>query len=95
MPTVTLTLDTLAAFGVLRAHLVPTFTLEGRGLLEALLASRGFDIARAIRVVELKSREGFHADAVEAGGAFTIRHAASCTALQRRCCHTKSPEGNI
>jgi hypothetical protein len=59
VPTVTLTLDTLAAFGVLRAHLVPTFTLEGRGLLEALLASRGFDIARAIRVVELKSREGF------------------------------------
>jgi hypothetical protein len=44
MPTVTLTLDTLAAFGVLRAHLVPTLTLEGRGLLEALLASRGFDM---------------------------------------------------
>jgi hypothetical protein len=59
MPTLTLSPDTLEQLGVRRAHLVPTFTLEGRGLLEGLLASRGFDMARAIRVVELGSGEGF------------------------------------
>ena len=48
MPTLTLTLDTLATLGIRWAHLVPTFTLEGRGLLEGLPASRGFDMARAI-----------------------------------------------
>jgi hypothetical protein len=59
MPTLTLTLDTLAILGVARAHLIPTLTLEGRGLLEGLLASPGFDMARAIRAVELASGEGF------------------------------------
>jgi hypothetical protein len=59
VPTLTLTLDTLATLGVRRAHLVPTFTLEGRGLLEGLLVSRGFDMARAMRIVELATAEGF------------------------------------
>ena len=59
MPTLTLSLDALQQVGVRRGHLVPTFTLEGRGLLEALLASRGFDMTRAIRVVELASGDGF------------------------------------
>ena len=59
MPTITLTTDTLATLGIRPAQLVPTFTLEGRGLLEALLASRGFDMTRAIRVVELTAGYGF------------------------------------
>jgi hypothetical protein len=59
MPTVTLTTETLAALGVRREHLAPIFTLEGRGLVEALLASRGFDMTRAVRVVELATGEGF------------------------------------
>jgi len=59
MPTLTLTIETLAILGASRAHLIPTMTLEGRGLLEAHLVSHGFDMARAIRVVELPSGEGF------------------------------------
>ena len=59
MPTLTLTLGTLAALGVRREHLVPTFTLEGRRLLRALLTACGFNMARAVRVVELPSNEGF------------------------------------
>jgi hypothetical protein len=59
MPTLTLSRETLEHIGLRRAHLVPTFTIEGRGLVETLLASRGFDMTRAIRVVELASGEGF------------------------------------
>jgi hypothetical protein len=59
MPTLTLTAETLATLGVRRAQLVPTFTLDGRGLVEALLVSRGFDMTRAVRVVELASGDGF------------------------------------
>ena len=58
MPTLTLTFETLEPLGVRRAQLVPVFTLEGRGLLEALLASRSFDMSRAVRVVKLTSGEG-------------------------------------
>jgi hypothetical protein len=64
MPTLTLSPDTLEQLGVRRAHLVPTFTLEGRGLLEGLLASRGFDMAPAIRVVELANGEGVRVHAL-------------------------------
>ena len=59
MPTLTLTTETLASLGVRREQLVPTFTIDGRSLMEALLASRGFDMGRAVRVVELASGEGF------------------------------------
>jgi hypothetical protein len=59
MPTLTLTTETLATLGIRRQQLVPTFTLDGRGLMDALLASRGFDLSRAVRVVELASGEGF------------------------------------
>jgi hypothetical protein len=60
MPTLTLTLEDAPAAGrPCAAKLVPTFTLEGRGLLEGLLVSRGFDMTRAIRVAELASRERF------------------------------------
>jgi hypothetical protein len=59
MPTLTLTTETLATLGVRREQLVPTFTLDGRGLVDALLASRGFDMTRAVRVVELASGDGF------------------------------------
>jgi hypothetical protein len=59
MPTLTLTTETLATLGIRRQQLVPTFTLDGRGLMDALLTSRGFDMSRAVRVVELASGEGF------------------------------------
>jgi hypothetical protein len=59
IPTLTLSSETLTALGVRREHLVPTFTPEGRRLLEALLTSCGFNMARAVRVVELASNEGF------------------------------------
>jgi hypothetical protein len=59
VPTITLTLDTLASLGVRRAHLIPSLTLEGRGLLEAMLSAHGFDMTRAVRVVELANGEGF------------------------------------
>jgi len=59
MPTFTISVATLELLGIRRPHLVPTFTLEGRELLEGLLTSHGFDMARAIRVVELANGAGF------------------------------------
>jgi hypothetical protein len=58
MPTLTLSSETLAALGVRREHLVPTFTPEGRRLLEALLTSCGFNMARAVRVLARARRRG-------------------------------------
>ena len=53
MPTLTLTLDTLAALGVSRDDLLqPVLSSDATRLLEPLLASRGFDISRAVQVIE-------------------------------------------
>jgi hypothetical protein len=59
MPTITLTADTLTAFGARRDDLVPTLILHGNDLLAALLVSRGFNLTRPVRVVELACGEGF------------------------------------
>jgi hypothetical protein len=53
-------LDTLAALGAFRDDLLqPVLSSDAMRLLEALLASRGFDISRAVQVIELTSGEGF------------------------------------
>ena len=60
VPTLTLTLETLAALGVSRGDLLqPVLSSDATRLLEALLVSRGFDISRAVQVIELASGEGF------------------------------------
>jgi hypothetical protein len=60
VPTLTLTLETLAAVGVSRDDLLqPALSSDAKRLLEALLTSRGFDVTRAVRVIELASGEGF------------------------------------
>jgi hypothetical protein len=58
MPTLTLTLEALALLGVVPPDLIPMFTPEGRGPLDAYLTSLGFDITPAVHVVALR-REGF------------------------------------
>jgi hypothetical protein len=56
----TLTLETLAALDVSRNDLLePVLSSDAKRVLEALLTSRGFDITRTVRVVELASGEGF------------------------------------
>jgi hypothetical protein len=60
VPTLTLTLETLTALGVPRDDLLePVLSSEAIRHLEALLTSRGFDVTRAVRVIELASGEGF------------------------------------
>jgi hypothetical protein len=60
VPTLTLTLGTLAALGVCRDDLLePVLSSDATRLLEALLTSRGFDVTRAVRVIELATGEGF------------------------------------
>ena len=59
MPTITLTLETLYAFGVSRADLeAPTLPDDAKRSLEAMLASRGFDVTDTVRVVVLPNGEG-------------------------------------
>jgi len=54
MPTITLRPETLSGLGVPAADLrEPTLTGHVKRALGALLASRGFDLTRDIRVVEL------------------------------------------
>jgi hypothetical protein len=59
MPTITVTLDTLAAFGVSRTDLTPALTLDAKSALQPLLASRDFDMRAPVQVVELATGEGF------------------------------------
>jgi hypothetical protein len=60
MPTLTLSLGTLEALGLSRADFSEsTLPPDAKHALEPLLASRGFDITRAVRVDELASGEGF------------------------------------
>jgi hypothetical protein len=59
MPTLTLTLETLATLGVARSDLIPTLTPNGRRLLQAHMVSRDFDMTGDIRIAELPSGAGF------------------------------------
>jgi hypothetical protein len=60
VPTLALTWETLAALGVSRDDLLqPVLSSDATRLLEALLVSRGFDISRAVQVIELTSGAGF------------------------------------
>jgi hypothetical protein len=60
MPTLTLTLGTLEALGLSRADLSEsTLRLDVQHPLEPVLASRGFDVTRTIRVHELTGGAGF------------------------------------
>ena len=60
MPTLTLTLGTLEALGLSRADFSEsTLRPDAQHTLEPLLASRGFDVTRTVRVHELRGGEGF------------------------------------
>jgi hypothetical protein len=58
VPTITLTMDTLNALGVSLADLLPILQRETVTLLEPLLASRGFDVTKDVRVVVLATGDG-------------------------------------
>jgi hypothetical protein len=59
MPTITVARETLDALGVSEADLQePTLAGHAKRSLEALLASRGFDLARDIGVTVLPTAEG-------------------------------------
>jgi hypothetical protein len=56
VPTLTVTRETLDALGVSAADLQePTLTGHAKRGLEAILASRGFDVTRDIEVIVLPS----------------------------------------
>jgi hypothetical protein len=60
VPTLTLTSETLGTLGIPRDDLLqPAPSSAAKQRLEALLTSRGFDVTRAVRVIELASGEGF------------------------------------
>jgi hypothetical protein len=59
MPTLTLTLGTLEALGLSRADFSESTLRPDAQHLEPLLASRGFDVTRTVRVHELTCGEGF------------------------------------
>ena len=59
MPTITIARETLDALGVSDADLgEPTLTGRAKRTLEALLASRGFDLTQDIGVVVLPTGQG-------------------------------------
>jgi hypothetical protein len=60
MPVLMLTLETLERLGASYPALQQaTLSPEARRALEPLLVSRGFDVTRPVRVLELASGEGF------------------------------------
>ena len=60
MPTLTLTLGTLEALGLSRVDFSEsTLRPDAQYTLEPLLAARGFDVTRTVRVHELTGGEGF------------------------------------
>jgi hypothetical protein len=58
VPILTLTRATLEALGVSPERMTDQLTTADTRLLDPLLASRGFDVARPIRVVVLTNGEG-------------------------------------
>ena len=60
VPTLTLTQETIKTLGIARADIVQAvLPANAKRLLEALLASRGFDVTRSVYVRELANGEGF------------------------------------